>query len=683
MQSHPVPGTLNIRSNGLQDPNIFRPENINPLLEKLHAGFSGVEEVRKLFDFMTDRKVFTLAGLKRSVNSHLYYNSKSHDMPTPISKPNGVHVEEMFNPYVFRSGSNPLPEGIHTLKARAFYDNHCRSCCRCSAAGYMISDCYFTPMFRCITHGWDPIIIRENVQPVYKVDGNYPTITQYAESVLKEIASMKAHGVLRIWPYPRNGCIVHPLGAVVKSSDIIRARVLTGIEVKDQSSLTNASTLLENSGFSKIKCRIITDCTATGLNRAAYSPPFRYPSVEDGISEITPNCFMGKGDVTRYFHGFPLAEEAWKNFLVEIDGVLYCYVRCPFGFTLCPYFCSAFSAEFRRWIKIKVPRVIHMVDDWLVFAPSLQGVKRYMRIIASFLESIGFEMAKEKYEYGQQLTFLGVHFDSVRMLLSFESTQVKGFRMQLQSYLDTILDGRHLGSSTIRHVCGKLNWYGEVVQSARIHTVSWWDYQRHRCDLSQASQNRLISDTQWWISLLSSWESSVSAGIEYRIRSSEIICNDPSSIVILQSDASGTDGFGYYYGFHGGSDVKYFSRQWPDSKAQDLCSHTFEMCALLHFLQHHADAYSGILLWITDNQSAAWSVNKGRCKSQEARHVLTEILKFCDDLQIELIAVWIPREENALADFLSHLATYMSREAIGGNISDLRSLTSIGRSNRQ
>lgn len=599
-------------------------------------------------------------------------------MPTPISKPNGVHVEEMFNLYVFRSGQDPLPEGSHTLKARAFHDNHCRSCPRCSRAGYLLPDCYFTPMFRCITHGWNPIIDESTISPVYHVKGNYETLTQYADSAEKEINSMLEHGVLEEWHDSLQGCVVHPLGAVVKSSDIIRARVLTGIEVKDQGSLTDASTLLVNSGHPKIKCRIITDCTATGLNRSSYSPPFRYPGIDDALSEISKDCWMGKGDVSRYFHSFPLSREARRFFLVEYKGKFYCYARCPFGYTLCPYFCSSYSAEFRRWIKGRVPRVIHMVDDWLVFASSLEGVKAYMKIISDTLRSVGFDMAEEKYEYGQKLTFLGVYLDSITMRLRFEPTQVKGFKMQLQHYLDILQEGKHINHTTTRHVCGKLNWFGEVVQSARIHTASWWDYLRHREALSQTSFNRLILDTQWWISLMESWGTSKNAGIEYNIRSSDNICNDPSSLMIIQSDASGHDGFGYYYGLYGGGGLKYFSRQWPGGVSQNSCSHTFEMNALEYFLGYQLKGYSGIVLWITDNQGAAWSINKGRCKSLESRSVLSRILKTCDDSQIELVAVWIPREDNSLADFLSHLAALMSREAVGGNLSELLSVGSSG-----
>ena len=57
----------------------------------------------------------------------------------------------------------------------------------------------------------------------------------------------------------------------------------------------------------------------------------------------------------------------------------------------------------------------------------------------------------------------------------------------------------------------------------------------------------MVSDTVWWISRLEAW--SKQSGIEYPIVLSEDLLSDMKSIVTVASNASSTDGFGYYSGW--------------------------------------------------------------------------------------------------------------------------------------
>ncbi len=66
-----------------------------------------------------------------------------------------------------------------------------------------------------------------------------------------------------------------------------------------------------------------------------------------------------------------------------------------------------------------------------------------------------------------------------------------------------------------------------------------------------------------------------------------------------------------------------------------------------------------------------WSVLKGRCKEELALHTLEMILKGCDEKKLQLVALWIPREENLLADYLSHICVYLNRGEHGGSVEEL------------
>ena len=87
--------------------------------------------------------------------------------------------------------------------------------------------------------------------------------------------------------------------------------------------------------------------TATGVNGACISPSFSYPRFSDGINIIERNAYLGKTDISRYFHSFPLAFDIRDLFRVIFLGLLYCYGRCCFGFSPSPHYYSKWSAEFR------------------------------------------------------------------------------------------------------------------------------------------------------------------------------------------------------------------------------------------------------------------------------------------------------------------------------------------------
>ena len=84
------------------------------------------------------------------------------------------------------------------------------------------------------------------------------------------------------------------------------------------------------------------------------------------------------------------------------------------------------------------------------------------------------------------------------MTIRFDSISAKGFRVELQVYFDILSDNKHLDINIVRPICGKLNWYAEIVQSGRIHIQSFWNYFRHHKRSYPASMIQLKKDIQWW-----------------------------------------------------------------------------------------------------------------------------------------------------------------------------------------
>ena len=630
--------------------------------------YEGGAAVVALLNLLVSEDTFSIAGIKRSMQAFVGHRTPAQTHSLGMIKPQGLDVHQMFDPALFRSGAAVLDDKESPLQAPVMAALHCRSCRICTLHGGVSSSCYFAQMLRCITHGWSPRVSLP-IQAVYATHGNYPALSRFHHSARDEFLKMSRHGVVRPVVNPLHWGVISPLGAVLKNSDVIRARMLVGVQIEDQQSLTVANDRLATLGYPLVKARLITDLTATGVNRAAYVPPFRYPSLVDGLRLVYRGCWLAKGDVSRYFHCFPLALESRWLFWVTFLGVIYEMGRCVFGFAPCPYYCSAWSAEFRSWMVAQGIPCTHYMDDWMTVGASEEQARENLRRITATLATAGLAMAKEKEECGQRLTFLGVLIDTVSMRLRFDPVQARGLLSQLTAHRLLLLRGRDLDHSVIRHVAGKLGWYSEVLQSGRLHIHSWWLYCRYGDKLSPALRRQLVADIDWWRQVLRLWASDTPSPLDYRILSASELLADPTSMWILQSDASGTDGFGYYYGHRSTVSPMFVSKSWPP----DYCytsSHEAELLALSDFVQSAAVS-DCLLLWITDCLAAVWSVKKGRCFEAAGLVVLRTILDACDRKGLVLLGLWVPRESNELADYLSHLATSLGRTVLSGEIDQL------------
>ncbi len=643
--------------------------------------FKSSAAVRGFIRLLVQKRTFSMAAIKRSVHKVLVRDYKTDISSKVLRKPDGNNVHEMFDPVLFRAGQFTLRADTCPLKLDQFAAFHRRSCKQCGERAEGLSpSCYFSSMHDCVKKGWNPPVQEDQIRPLHRIyPGNYPGVALYDASSRKEIVKMIHNGVLVECGSARspNG-VRSPLGIVVKNSDKMRSSVLVNVVVEDEATMMEANRRLRKLCFVEIKARITSDLSASGVNRAAYTPPFSYPSLQDGIRMIKRFSYIGKCDVSRYFHSFPLAYEARHLFEVEYDGRMYTYARCPFGFSPCPFYCSTWSAEFKSWLRSLDIETAHLMDDWMVVDDTRSAVEVELDKVCAMFEEVGFGMAKEKNQIGQVLTFLGVEIDTVTMTMRFDPTQSMGMRLELETFRDRLIKGGQLSHTTIRHVCGKLNWYSEVVQSGRLHLRSWWCYDKYHRELLASTFNKMLTDTQWWIDLLQAWENGTSSGFEYTILSAEELLTNKESIFVLQSDASGTDGFGYYYGFSEAEFLSWVSKRWPPGRVL-ISSHVDELWALCDFLEHMCTVRDAIFVWVTDSESAMWSINKGRCFEPEGLNLVSRILARCDLYHLQIVALWVPRELNDLADYLSHLSFIIDSDQVAGTWSADELLTEVHR----
>lgn len=293
-----------------------------------------------------------------------------------------------------------------------------------------------------------------------------------------------------------------------------------------------------------------------------------------------------------------------------------------------------------------------------------------MRTVRSVVEPCGPTFSAPKTRIGQALVYLGILVDTRSMTLRFDALTAKVMRLELEAALRNVLEGRTpQPKEVMRSTGGRLSWYSSVLQSGRARSRAWWLSLKHGLKLAPYWRSQLTEDLVWWVAVLSSWEDGGDAAATYPILSADEILNTPGRLHLLQSDASGPDGFGYFHGVPGDLNPRLYSRTWGDGY-EFVTSHNGELSAPLCFVRRE-DVSNCVLVWTTDCQAAVWSVCKGRCREDAGMAQLRELLQLCDERRVTLMAVWMPREEMQRADLLSHLATRLGVPETWGRSTDL------------
>jgi len=113
--------------------------------------------------------------------------------------------------------------------------------------------------------------------------------------------------------------------------------------------------------------------------------------------------------------------------------------------------------------------------------------------------------------------------------------------------------------------------------------------------------------------------------------------------------------------------ISWFSQRWSaDESVWPKQSHEAEIRALHHFVIKRVHRDIQMIIWISDSESGCNSINRANCRDPAAFLFLKEIYECCDVLNIQLLALWVPRELNNLADHLSHLAVLLEEDKVEG-----------------
>jgi hypothetical protein len=600
---------------------------------------------------------------------------------SPI-KPSALKVKEMVDPINFNHGSCLIPKDKLKLNPEAFLRYHVKYCMECKIDSKLSNSCYFNYLYNVLRYGWiPPLNSFELPKAKYKAT-NYRSNHKFFDvvnSLVYKYVDNKTISTFELDPFIEFNIINTPINVVIKKSESYRAALYSDVLLNSSHNIALVNEILENLSLDPVAPRPVFDFNCTGLNSILSTIRFSNSSIMDIIKFVTPESFMYIFDIEGYYTMFAFAEEFKTYSTFNFNNIWYVGDYILFGISSAPAFCATFTAEILFWIQEENIKASAMTDDFNLINSSLASVTVDAEFAIKMIEDVGLKIKTSKTKIGSSLTYLGVLIDAENMCISFDPIKSKSFLKTLENFIDILCkDPLQIRLSIVNSIAGKLNDYAKVILGGRLHIRYCWKL-IYDCLIPKVVPSNhfitsLIYDMNWWIYKLQTWASSNLNGTEYPILNYHSL-SASNKLIVIQSDASGPDGHGLIYGPLNSIDPHFFAKVW-DSNFTPEYSHQFELVSIKDFFKEKKDSLglNCLYIWLSDAASSVWSINKGYCSSQASFIVLSDIFESLEYLKSFIVGFWIPREENTIADYLSHYAKFCNVDKVEGYLSQISNL---------
>ena len=311
---------------------------------------------------------------------------------------------------------------------------------------------------------------------------------------------------------------------------------------------------------------------------------------------------MAKTDVKNAFRIIPIHPDDYGLLGMQWRG-LYYYDRCM------PMDCSSSCLTFEmfstavEWIarnKRKVDYILHILDDYLLVAPTEQLCQQQLDLFLSLCSYLGIPIAPEKTcGPSTAMSFAGIELDSIFL-------EARLPRDKIEKCISLISDFIHRKKVTLKEVQplnGLLNFACSVIRPGRA-------FLRRLIDLTVGVRlpnhyirlNREVKeDLKTWLSFLLNFNGRYFFLDDLWLNSSKLN---------LFTDASGAHGFGAIFGPH------WCYGKWPANwEYQNIAILEFYPIVLSLYLWGEAMS-NQCILFFTDNESLVQVINRQTCKDK-------------------------------------------------------------------
>ena len=369
-----------------------------------------------------------------------------------------------------------------------------------------------------------------------------------------------------------------------------------------------------------------------------------YATISDAIQQIKlagAGCFLSKTDIKNAFRITPIRPQDYHLLGMKWQGMYY-YDRCmPMG---CSSSCKTFEtfSSALEWIaqnKLHIRHILHLLDDFLIIAPSYQLCQAQLSLFVDLCSYLGVPIAPEKTRGpSTTLCFAGVELDSVL----FEARLPVEKITKCLSSISNFLQRKKVTLKEIQSLTGLLNFACTVVVPGRA-------FLRRLVGLTEGvwSPYHVIRMTREVKADLAVWQSFLTG-----FNGKSFFLEDTwysSEKLNLFTDASGSLGFGAVFG------SKWCYGPWPASWINRNIALLEFYPIVLSLSLWGSEMQNRCILFFTDNEALVHVINKQSCKDKELMFFVRKLVLVCLQNNIVFKAKHIRGLSNTLADSLSRL----------------------------
>jgi len=445
---------------------------------------------------------------------------------------------------------------------------------------------------------------------------NHPSALAQPAVTRAAVADLVATGAAREWP--SQPTVVSPLGLVPKKGG---------------------------------KFRLIFD--GRYVNMHLVVPGFSYESLAHIHEWVRPGDVAFTVDLTAGFHHVAMDQAAWPYLGFAWEGKFYVFTSMPFGLAIAPWAFTTVMTNVIDHFRRQGVRATTYIDDSFWVASSAVELLALQGRVLHLFDRLGLVVNMDKCQLlpCPRNVYLGMIVDLQQGVFVVPEHKLSELRDLLREGLS------HRDKFPVRQLArikGKLaamSWAFGL--AARLFTKAM------DADIAHApAWSSVVSLSAATVAEFEFWQANF-----VRFNGIQPIWHNAAVDVVLHVDAAGRSadsagGWGAWLQWEG----QHLAAQgtWASAACSAMSSTAQELTACLYAVQSFNNLAGSSLRLAgkavqlrTDSQNAALALSGGRVYAPDSVPVAQRIFLYCFEHAIRLAPLWVPREQNTVADALS------------------------------
>ena len=389
------------------------------------------------------------------------------------------------------------------------------------------------------------------------------------------------------------------------------------------------------------KLRMVLDLR--NVNKYLDITKFKYENLRTVADNITENDFFVTFDLKSGYHHVPIAKEhqtylgfSWDFFHEgQVITKFFVFLVLAFGLATAGYvFTKVMRPLVKKWRREGKKSSIYL-DDGILANESYAGAKTIAKEAVRDISQAGLtiNMSKSKLSPTKSGVYLGFIIDTEKMEFVAPAEKIQTLKNLLRLFI-----ARKLATpKEIAKIAGRIislkPAIGTLTSLFTRHQYKFIESRSHWHERKQIPQS-IKDEFTFWLKNLDD-------------KNGHCIKNNPSITKIVYSDASDR-GYGGYIVQKLGNTVAQGSFSRPE---QNTSSTHRELLAVVNILKSFTDVLRNEnILWHSDNSNVGRIIEVGSTKP-DLQEIALQIYEICIANNNRIFSVWIPREENTLADY--------------------------------